>query len=158
MTSIYSVVNYTDTQPGLTEPSLHLVTSNVTFKTPDLPVIQTIACSGLVPRLLDSDSVVKETVASDYATNCQSTCGTDSYNNVSMESVAKETGSSVAIATYSLGQGRVCLCEPHIEAAYADIEHFFPNLKHGTCIGKLEKSVFKRDYVVRKIFTSLGLE
>ena len=150
-TSTNSVANYTDRQPDLTEPSLHLVTSNVTFKTPDLPVIQTIACSCLVPRLLDSDRVVKETVASDYAINCQSTCGTDSYNNVAIE-----TGSCVAIATYSLGQGRVCLCEPHIEAAYADIEHYFPNLKHG--IGKLEKSVFKRDSVVRKIFTSLGLE
>jgi len=156
MTSTYSVANYTDTQPGLTEPFLHLVTSNMTFKTPDLPVIQTIACSGLVPRLIDSDSVVKETVASDYAINCQSTCGTDSHNNVSMESVAKETGSSVSIATYSLGQGRVCLCEPDIEAAYADIEHSFPNLKQG--IGKLEQSVLKRDSVVRKIFTSLGLE
>jgi len=130
MTSTYSVANYTDTQPDLTEPSLHLVTSNVTFKTSDLPVIKTIACSGLVPRLFDSDSVVKETVASDYAINCQSTCGTDNYKNVSMESLAMENRSCVAIATYALGQGRVCLCEPHIEAAYADIEHYFPNLKH----------------------------
>ncbi|WAR03690.1 BIRA-like protein, partial [Mya arenaria] len=61
----------------------------------------------------------------------------------------------VAMATFNIGRGIVCLCVPHIEVAYPDVGQHFPSLEGAHTL--IEDTVYQRDSLIIHALEHLGI-
>ncbi|XP_052802265.1 uncharacterized protein LOC128232633 isoform X2 [Mya arenaria] len=62
----------------------------------------------------------------------------------------------VAMATFNIGRGIVCLCVPHIEVAYPDVGQHFPSLEGAHTL--IEDTVYQRDSLIIHALEHLGIQ